>query len=399
MVAVDATSALELLGERSFDVVVSGLEPVAESTSHVRESRVEHELVCLPRPWSTEQLIEAIGEIERLGEMRRTLANADRGTSADPELPIVGRCAAIQRLLTRVAAVAASDAPVLLAGESGTGKELFAQMIHDRSCRRDAPLVSVNCAAFPETLIEAELFGYERGAFTGATQKRDGRFKAAEGGTLFLDEINGLSLAAQAKLLRVLQDGRFHPLGTNTEVSVDVRLISATNRELSVMVAEGTFRSDLYYRVKVLDLDLPPLRERSDDLPLLVAHFVAKHAPPGRRPSLSPRAWAALSSYPFPGNVRELEHAIQRAIVLSRTVDIELEHLPREISGCAEDAAGSVAPDIQPLAAAVRAFEREYVQRALDAAGGNKTHAAQLLGVSRKHLWEKLRRFGTRDGD
>ena len=296
--------------------------------------------------------------------------------------------------------MAASDAPVLLTGESGTGKELLARTIHAQSSRRDQPLVIVNCAAFPETLIEAELFGHERGAFTGALQKRDGRFKAADGGTLFLDEINGLSLMAQAKLLRVLNDGTFHPIGTNTEVAVDVRLISATNRELKAMIAEGTFREDLYYRIKVLDIELPPLRMRIGDLALFVAHFLRRHAPPGRQPTLSPSAWAALSVHAFPGNVRELEHAIQHAVVLARGFEIDLEHLPRDISTIAGVATLGNHGEIQPLAVAVREFEREYLLRALKMARGNKSQAARLLGISRKHLWEKLRRLTSeREGD
>ena len=310
---------------------------------------------------------------------------------ADPDLPIVGRSSEIEVVLERLSAIAANEAPVLLTGESGTGKELLAHLIHERSSRRNQPLVIVNCAAFPETLIEAELFGHERGAFTGATHKRDGKFKAATGGTLFLDEINGLSLAAQAKLLRVLQDGRFQPLGTNVEVAVDVRLISATNRELAAMVAEGTFRGDLYYRIKVLDLEVPPLRERMGDLPLLVEHFFQKHAVPGRHPSLTSRALAALSAYSFPGNVRELEHAIQRALVVGGGFQIDIEHLPREIVPTLRTALPARQEEIRPLADAVHAFEREYLRHALEATHGNKTHAARLLGISRKHLWEKLR--------
>jgi transcriptional regulator with GAF, ATPase, and Fis domain len=303
----------------------------------------------------------------------------------------------MKRVLSRVAVVAASDAPVLLTGESGTGKELLAQTIHAQSKRADKPLVTVNCAAFPETLIEAELFGHERGAFTGALQKRDGRFKAADGATLFLDEINALSLAAQAKLLRVLQDGSFHPIGTNTEVVVDVRLMSATNRELKALVAEGTFREDLYYRIKVLDLALPPLRERTGELPMLVAYFLLKHAPAASSPTLSPRAWAVLSGYPFPGNVRELEHAIQHAVVLARGSEIDLEHLPRDIyeTVCPDEPAASSPGELQPLAVAVREFERTYMLRALELTSGNKTRAARMLGMSRKHLWEKLRRLVT----
>jgi len=253
VVAVDASAAIMLLGEEDFDVVVTGLPPVPPAPTICSESSslsIPQELVCLPRPLAADDLVEAVTEIQNREALRRKLERArqtlsEDGDPGEPGIPgtrIIGSSPAMRRVLGRVAVVAASDAPVLLTGESGTGKELLAQTIHAQSKRSDKPLITVNCAAFPETLIEAELFGHERGAFTGALQKRDGRFKAADGATLFLDEINALSLAAQAKLLRVLQDGSFHPIGTNTEVVVDVRLISATNRELKALVAEGTFR-------------------------------------------------------------------------------------------------------------------------------------------------------------
>ncbi len=396
VVAADASAALGLLAEQRFDMVVAAVQPTAESHARHAPVAVPPEMVCLPQPVSPASLVEAVGELEQRVAARETLDGARRALREldEVEQPIVGNSPAIRLVLARLLAIATNDAPVLLTGESGTGKELLAHMIHERSGRRDRPLVIVNCAAFPDTLIEAELFGYERGAFTGAMQRRDGRFKAAEGGTLFLDEINGLSLAAQAKLLRVLQDGRFQPLGTNTEVAVDVRLISATNRELSEMVAESTFRSDLYYRIKVLDLDVPPLRHRTGDLPLLVAYFLRKHAPPGRRPTLSPAAWAAVSSHSFPGNVRELEHALQRAIVLAAGGEIGLEHLPREIAPDAPPPEAALEPRVRPLGEAVHAFEREYLRHTLELARGNKTRAARMLGISRKHLWEKLRQLG-----
>jgi len=406
VVAVDASAAIMLLGEQDFDVVVTGLPPSPSAhsvTSDGSSLAIPQELICLPRPLAADDLVEAVTEIQNREAVRRKLERARQtlieDTDGDPESPgprIIGRSPAMRRVLSRVGVVAASDAPILLTGESGTGKELLAQAIHAQSTRSDKPLVTVNCAAFPETLIEAELFGHERGAFTGALQKRDGRFKAADGATLFLDEINALSLAAQAKLLRVLQDGSFHPIGTNTEVVVDVRLISATNRELKALVTEGTFREDLYYRIKVLDLALPPLRERSGELPLLVAYFLLKHAPPASRPTLSPRAWAVLAGYLFPGNVRELEHAIQHAVVLARGGEIDLEHLPRDICAtvCPDEPSASSPGEIQPLAAAVREFERAYMLRALELTSGNKTRAARMLGMSRKHLWEKLRRLG-----
>ncbi len=404
---VDAGGAITLLAEQDFDVVVAGLEPARDVAPPVdaRVRAIPQELICLPRPVSIDAVVAAVEEIATRAAIRESLEQArialvdDAGHDrAGP--PFVGRSHAVRLALGRVAAVASSDAPVLLTGESGTGKDLLAQTIHAQSSRRDKPLVVVNCAAFPETLIEAELFGHERGAFTGALHKRDGRFKAADGGTLFLDEINGLSLAAQAKLLRVLQDGTFQPIGTNTEVAVDVRLISATNRELKTLVAEGTFREDLYYRVKVLDVELPALRDRIGDLVLLVAYFLRKHATTGRRPTLSPSAWAALSVHSFPGNIRELEHAIQHAVVLARGFEIELEHLPRDISAIAGVATLGSQGDIQPLSVAVREFEREYMLRALKLARGNKTAAARLLGMSRKHLWEKLRKLSSdTDGD
>ncbi len=386
VVAVDSDTALGLLSERTFDVVVAG---IPESASEFAMETISPELVCLSQPWSIDELVTAVGELEERRAIRTVLDDASRLGDGDPE--IIGTSSAIRDILARVAAVSANDAPVLLTGESGTGKELLARRIHQRSARHDGPLVTVNCAAFPETLIESELFGYERGAFTGALQRRDGRFKAAEGGTLFLDEINSLSLASQAKLLRVLEHGRYHPLGTNVEVVTDVRLISATNQDLASLVACNRFRGDLYYRIKVLDLDVPPLRQREGDLPVLISHFLCKYGDRSRQIQISPRAWAALLSYSFPGNVRELSHAIQRAVVLACGADIELGHLPPEIAAVSDGP-----PDdssIRPLYAALLAFEREYIQRALDAAGGNKTRAARLLGISRKHLWEKMRRL------
>jgi DNA-binding NtrC family response regulator len=259
--------------------------------------------------------------------------------------------------------------------------------------------VAVNCAAFPETLIEEELFGHERGAFTGAVRRRDGRFKAADGGTLLLDEIAEIPLAAQVKLLRVLQEGAFEPLGSNSMVRVDVRLVSSTHRSLREQIVEGRFREDLYYRLNVLDITLPALRDRRGDLPLLVAHFLRRFSPAGQHPAaIVPRAWAALEHYPFPGNVRELEHAIEHAVVLARGADIDLAHLPADIAGLqSADAPGSSA--LLPLATAAREFEREYLLRALGLAGGKRVRAADLLGISRKNLWEKLRAHGISDSD
>jgi len=312
---------------------------------------------------------------------------------------IVGQSAPIRRLLDLINRLKDADAPVLITGESGTGKELVARALHERSPRRKKAFVAVNCAAFPETLIEAELFGHERGAFTGAVKRRDGRFKAADGGTLLLDEVAEIPLPAQAKLLRVLQQGMVEPLGTNDSVPVDVRVISATHRSLKEWIGEGRFREDLYYRVNVLDISIPPLRERRGDLPLLLEHFLRQHTPAGQPiPRISPRAWAALSEYAFPGNVRELSHAIEHAIVLSRGREIDLDHLPRDIGGSARYAQRDEA-SIRPLTVAMKEFEREYLVRTLALARNNRTRAADVLGISRKTLWEKLRFHGLSDAE
>ena len=299
----------------------------------------------------------------------------------------------MQRLRSRLLAIARCDAPVLISGESGTGKELVAQSLHCQSCRKRAPLVALNCAAFPDALLEAELFGYERGAFTGATRRREGRFAAADGGTLFLDEIAEMPPNSQAKLLRVLEDGAYQPLGTNRTVRADVRLISASNVDLKQRIARGLFREDLYYRLKVFSVQMPPLRNRADDLAPLVRHFVNMFCSSAAAlPSISPCAWAALTHYPFPGNVRELRHAIQHGVVLAQGGEIRKEHLPEEfrVSTEQESAEGAC----RPLAVAMREFEREYLFRVLRQVGGSRTRAAQLLQISRKNLWEKLRRYG-----
>src|SRR5262249_1513586 len=339
--------------------------------------------------------------VQRIAEHRMLLRDLDDARAqlakqaADDA--IVGRSVQMLRLLDRVNTIAPSHAPVLLQGESGTGKELVARALHERGARRGKPFVAVNCAAFPETLLEAELFGHERGAFTGAVKKRDGRVRAAHAGTLLLDEVAEMSMPAQAKLLRVLQEGVIEPLGTNESVRVDVRVISATNRNLKERVAEGLFREDLYYRLNVLNIDIPPLRERKGDLPLLVQYFLnklGKHGAPGRR--LSQPAWTALAQFSFPGNVRQLEHAIQHAVVLAGDADIDVQHLPRDIAH-AGDVLPAGSPVPRPLGAAMKEFEREYLLRALAEADGKRTLAAEILGISRKNLWEKLRMHGVSD--
>jgi two-component system response regulator AtoC len=365
---------------------------IADAVAAMKEQAIDY----VTKPFDVQELVTVVDRIDerrRLKEELRQVRAQLAARRADDHL--IGRSPPIARLREQVEAVAATDASVLLTGESGTGKELAARMLHDRSHRRDRPFIAVNCAAVPPTLIEAELFGYERGAFTGALRKREGRFAAADGGTLFLDEIGEMPLEAQAKLLRVLQDGIFEPIGTNTSVQVDVRLISASNRDLRSAIERGTFRQDLYYRVRVLELLLPPLRERPTDLPLLVEHFLREFTPAGQPPpSLSPAAWAALGRYAFPGNVRELKHALQHATILARGGEVQLQHLPRDLQG---DAGDEPAGHVRPLSMVLEQYEREHILRTLKLVHGERKRAAEVLGISRKSLWKKMGRYGLSD--
>jgi DNA-binding NtrC family response regulator len=365
---------------------------IADAVAAMKEQAIDY----VTKPFDVQELVTVVDRIDerrRLKEELRQVRAQLAARRSDDHL--IGRSPPVARLREQVEAVAATDAAVLLTGESGTGKELVARMLHDRSSRRDRPFIAVNCAAVPPTLIEAELFGYERGAFTGALRKREGRFSAANGGTLFLDEIGEMPLEAQAKLLRVLQDGTFEPIGTNATMRVDVRLISASNRDLRTAIEQGVFRQDVYYRVRVLELLLPPLRERPTDLPLLVEHFLREFTPAGETPpSLSPAAWAALGRYPFPGNVRELKHAIQHATILARGGEVQLQHLPRDLLGDADD---EPAGHVRPLSMVIEEYEREHILRTLKLVQGERKRAAELLGISRKSLWKKMGRYGLSD--
>ena len=353
----------------------------------------------LTKPFDLDELVLRVGGIAKKRALVRELEEARARLAGSTDADIVTDSPAMLRLLDRIDTIAPSDASVLLSGESGTGKELVARRVHARSPRASAPFVAINCGAFPETLIEAELFGYERGAFTGAVKRRAGRFKAAHGGTLFLDEIGEMPLAAQAKLLRAVQSGIIEPLGTNESERVEVRIVSATNRDLRRAIAEGRFREDLFYRLNVVGVHLPPLRERRGDLPVLLHHFLTRFIPAGARvPEVSVGAWQALSVYPFPGNVRELEHAIKHAVVLSRGGSIEREHLPDDIVKVGATAVRG-SSTIGPLAQVLKQAEREHLLKALAISEGKRSRAAELLGISRKNLWEKLRAHGISDSD
>ena len=298
--------------------------------------------------------------------------------------------ARMQEAISVAARAASSNVTVLIRGESGTGKELLARAIHHASPRRNGPFVAVSLAALPDTLIESELFGHERGAFTGADRERRGRFELAGGGTLMLDEVGDLPRGTQVKLLRVLQERTFERLGGARPITTDVRIVAATNRDLEALVREGQFRDDLFYRLNVVTVNLPPLRDRREDIPGLVEQFLARHAAEGpQRPSVSREAMDALVKYHYPGNVRELENIIQRAVALARSPLISRSDLPDYVLGLrAESAEGGSLPE------QVASLERRLIRDALTRAGGVQTQAARLLGISERHLRYKLHKHG-----
>jgi DNA-binding NtrC family response regulator len=311
--------------------------------------------------------------------------------------PLVGRSPALLRAVDRARQVAGIDADILIQAESGTGKELLARLIHRLSPRRDRPFIAVNCAAFPETLLESELFGYAKGAFTGAATAKPGKFELAHGGTLLLDEVGELPLLLQPKLLRALQEREFDRLGDTRAVKVDIRVIATTNRPLEAMVKEGCFRADLYYRLNVIPLSLPSLRERPEDVAELAEYFVALYAPPGAVPGMSAEFLARLLQHSWPGNVRELANLMRRAVALSGS-EIGVEVLePCELSSpplearaeASTQADGGLRPGVS-----LECMEKRLLEVTLDATGGNRSRAAEMLGVSLRTVRNKIREYG-----
>jgi two-component system response regulator AtoC len=406
--------ATRLLSERPFDVLVvdhrmpgrTGLEIIRDLAATVPESErpqvlmmtahatVENAIEAmklgaydyLQKPFEVDELLVAV----RRALDHQSLTRQHRYLLSEREeefghYGLVGRSRVVEELLRKIELVARAKSTVLITGETGTGKELVARAIHARSAQRDMPLIKVNCAAIPESLLESELFGHVKGAFTGATANRRGRFALADGGTIFLDEIGTLGLPVQAKLLRVLQEREFEPVGSERTESVDVRVIAATNRDLRAMVAESRFQEDLFYRLSVIPIELPPLRERTEDIPLLVEHFLQKHAQRvGRRiDGIEPAALERLSAYRWPGNVRELENAVERAVVLAAGSVIDAPAISVAEPPGAAAAAGL--PSLR-LHANVEWAEQESVRRALRQAGGVKKDAAEILGISQRAL-------------
>ncbi|HEY0077112.1 MAG TPA: sigma-54 dependent transcriptional regulator [Pyrinomonadaceae bacterium] len=356
----------------------------------------------IQKPFDVDELkliVEKALERLHLLQENRAFKRAQRERGRLDQL--IGRSARMQAVYQMIETVAAVQSTVLITGESGTGKEMVARAVHNLSPRADKPFMPINCGAFTETLLESELFGYVRGAFTGATANRKGLFEAADKGTIFLDEIGEMSPTMQVKLLRVLQERKVRPVGAHEELSIDSRVIAATNRDLASMVKQGSFREDLYYRISVIPIELPPLREKREDLPDLVEHFVQKFcAQTGRSLRVSEKALELLERYNWPGNVRELEHTIERAVALERSDMIQPESLPQSVTNYNPARIASVfdLPDEGlNLVAHLDQLEKTYLLEALQRTGGNQTRAAELLHLSVRSLRHLLDKHGIRN--
>jgi DNA-binding NtrC family response regulator len=376
-------------------VVLTGTTAVATAVEAMKQGAADY----VTKPFEVDALrIKVRQLLERRALEREVEDLRARVESRDRLGALLGRSEAMQEVFRTIRRVAASRVTVLVRGESGTGKELVARAIHQLGPRREGPFVAVNCAGIPDTLIESELFGHERGAFTDARERRIGRFEAASGGTLFLDEIGELAPPVQAKLLRALQERRIDRVGGSEPVEVDARVVAATHRDLEKDVDAGRFRADLYYRINVVALELPPLRERREDIRLLAAHFLARaRAEAGHGPTrIAPRALAALERFPWPGNARELANAIERAVALSDRDVVELEDLPPGVvrAGRLEELRDGVRSGRLGFEAAAADFERELLLDALERCGWNQTRAAQQLRITRRALKLKMDRHG-----
>lgn len=385
--------SMELNSERPV-IVMTGFATVDKAVEAMRVGAVDY----LQKPFRNEAVVARVatlGKVFRLQEEN----NALRGDFCEEPAfaGIVGRSPAMREVLRRVKTVASSEATVLIEGESGTGKERIAHAVHALSTRADKPFVAISCAALPESLLEAELFGHEKGAFTDARKTRKGRFELAQGGTLFLDDIDDMPLPTQVKLLRVLQERSYERVGGEETLQADIRVVVATKVDLLKRVKENLFREDLYYRVHVVPIPLPPLRDREGDVPLLVRHMIARYAA-NREYQVSRSTMNQLERYPWPGNVRELENSVQRAIALAGdSPQLACEDL------LASDprwrGANQVTDDIRPLREVLKVAEGEHLRQALQSTGGHRSQTAELLGISRKVLWEKLKEHGISDGD
>ena len=344
----------------------------------------------IEKPLSIEKTVLTIRNALRQRQLER--ANAEMAAELKEEYAMVGESVAMRALRKQIAVVAPTDGRVLISGESGAGKELVARAIHAQSHRAAAPFIEVNSAAIPEELIESELFGHVKGSFTGATAAKKGKFELADGATLFLDEVSDMSANVQAKVLRVLEEQRFEPVGSNTPISVDVRVVVATNKRLDEEIEKGTFRSDLFFRLNVIPFEVPPLRERVEDVPLLIDHFNRRFAKAyGKKPKVfDADAIEVMQRYSWPGNVRELRNTIERVVIMHQNHRVAVTNLPT--FGESEPPASSYR--FPSFKEASDAYHREFIQRKLDEADGNVSRAAELMGIDRSHLYRRMRALG-----
>jgi two-component system response regulator HydG len=416
-VATSGTEGLRLLEKNGFDVVLtdlvmrdlSGLEIVRK----VKASTPETEVIVMTGYPSYETALEAMDEgaydylnkpidlnilrakiSKALEKQKLVRSNADLKRQLDKKYGfegIIGGSEPMQEVFDTLRQVSASTATVLILGETGTGKELVARAIHANSPRRGNHFMALNCAALSETILESELFGHEKGAFTGATQARKGRFEYAHGGTLFLDEVGDLPAATQVKLLRVLEYGEVFRVGSNEPLKVDVRLIAATHKDLASLIREGVFREDLYYRLKVVTIELPPLRERLEDLPILIQSFLEEFSKLQglKAPEITPAAMELLYNYDWPGNVRELRNCVESMVVLDKDGKIDAEDVPRYVKqpADAESASGVGGVNLEEK-------EKESIRKALALCEGNREKAAKMLGIGERTLYRKIKRYG-----
>jgi len=415
--ADDGSTAVEAVRHNIYDAVLMDVRMAKmdgrEAFSRIQELRPELPVIIMTAYSSVNDAVEAIQHgahdyltkpldfdrlrlaLERALDHQQVESRKQGNTTNEKQLEtdIIGSSAPMKELLEMIGYVAPTEATVLIAGESGTGKELVAESLHVNSTRSSGPFVKVNCAALVETLLESELFGHEKGAFSGADRRREGKFVQADGGTLFLDEIGETSQAMQVKLLRVLQEQELQRIGGEETITVDVRVIAATNRNLEEEVAAGAFREDLYYRLNVVMLTVPPLREREEDIPALVEHFVEKFAQKNRRTvdMITPECLKLLRKYPWPGNVRELENAIERGVILMRGDQLTEKSLPLSIQKYRDN--GNGPPLESELPTSLYEAEKMIILQTLEETEGNKSEAARRLGISRKTLQNKLQKY------
>jgi len=387
---IDGLETLQKLREEGNDAAVVMISGHGNIETAVRSTKLGA-FDFIEKPLSLERTIVTVKNAVRQRELERT--NQQLQQDLADEYVMVGESVAMRALRKQISIVAPSDGRVLISGESGTGKELVARAIHSQSKRRAAPFVEINSAAIPEDLVESELFGHVKGAFSGALANKKGKFEIADGATLFLDEIGDMSPRVQAKMLRVLEEQSFEPVGSNTAIKVDVRVISATNKRLDWLIDNGNFRADLFYRLNVIPFQVPPLRERSEDIPLLVEHFNRRFSADYGRPAktFAEDAIEALKKYTWPGNVRELRNTVERVIIMTAKQKIAAADLP---SFGTSDEAPAASFRFPSFKAATDAYQREFILHKLAEHDGNVSKAAEEMGVDRSHLYRRMRNLG-----